>query len=129
VGTERFLRGLEWLAAAPAFANLDAVARLELEGWDVRRPAVDGEVAVADELSSLGSRRRETHPERDIVESELERTQERFAGHAGVVLGVPEVVAELALEDAVHAPDLLLLTKLEAEVTNLAPTDAVLARG
>ena len=89
--------------------------------------AVDGEVAVADELAGLGSRRREAHPVDDVVEAQLERAEEALAGHAGAVLGVVEVVPELALEDAVDAADLLLLAKLEAVVADLAAADAVLA--
>ena len=108
-------------------ADLDLVARLELVRRDVGRPAVDGEVAVGDELAGLGARRREAHPVDDVVEPQLERAQQVLAGHAGSVLGVDEVVAELALEDAVDAADLLLLAQLEAVLADLAAADAVLA--
>ena len=71
--------------------------------------------------------RGEAHPVDDVVEAQLERAQQVLAGHAGAVLGVDEVVAELALEDAVGPADLLLLAQLEAVLADLAAADAVLA--
>src|SRR4029079_12031913 len=106
-------------ARLAAFADLDPVARLHLKGGDVRRDAVDGEATVADELASLGARAGGRPPEHDVVEAELERPEERLAGHARSVLGGVEVDPELALEDAVHAADLLLLPELQAVVTDL----------
>src|SRR4029450_10882917 len=101
---------------------------LQLEGGDVRRDAVHGEVAVADELAGLGPRAGEAHPVDDVVEAQLERPEKALARDAGAVLGDVEVVAELALEHAIDATDLLLLAKLEAEVAHLATAHAVLAR-
>ena len=80
-----------------------------------------------DELAGLGPRGREAEPVDDVVEPHLERSEQGLAGHAGPVLGIDEVVAELALEDAVDAADLLLLAKLEAVLADLAAADAVLA--
>ena len=57
----------------------------------------------------------------------LEQAQQVLAGHARAALGRLEVVAELALEDAVDAADLLLLAQLEAVLADLAAADAVLA--
>ena len=96
---------------------------------DVGRPAVDGKVAVVDELAGLRPRRCEAHPVDDVVEPELEVPEEALAGDAGAVLGVDEVVPELSLEDAVDAADLLLLTKLEAVLADLPAPDPVLAGG
>src|SRR5579862_8299310 len=45
---------LERLALAMRLADLDPVARLHAEAGHVRGPAVDGEVAVSDELARLG---------------------------------------------------------------------------
>ncbi len=67
------LADLERLAAAVRLADLDLVARLELERRDVGRDAVDREMAVADELAGLRPGRCEAHPEDDVVEAELER--------------------------------------------------------
>ena len=76
---------------------------------------------------ACGPGRREAHPVDDVVEAQLERAEQVLAGHAGPVLGVDEVVAELALEDAVGAADLLLLAQLQAVLADLAAADAVLA--
>ena len=110
-----------------ALADLDPVAGLELVRGDVRRHAVDGEMAVVDELAGLGARGREPEAEDDVVEADLERLEERLAGDAGAALGLAEVVAELSLEDAVDAAHLLLLAQLEAELAHLPPAHAVLA--
>src|SRR5829696_3569810 len=127
VRAKGLLGQLERLARTPALANLDAVTGLQLMGGDVARHAVDGEVAVIDELPSLSARRREAHPVDDVVETQLQRSEQALAGHAGAGLRGVEVVPELALEDAVHAADLLLLAELQPVVADLAPTDAVLA--
>ena len=74
-----------------------------------------------------GARRREAEPVDDVVHALLERAEQVLAGHAGVAGRLDEVVAELLLEDAVHAADLLLLAKLQAVVADLAAADAVLA--
>ena len=80
-----------------------------------------------DELAGLGPGRGEAHPVDDVVEAQLEEPEEALAGHARAVLGVDEVVPELALEDAVDAADLLLLAQLHAVLADLAAADAVLA--
>src|SRR5688500_8871197 len=126
VRAERLLGGLERLAIAARFADLHLVARLELVRRDVRRDAVDGEVAVPDELAGLGPGRGEAHPEDDVVEAQLERAEEVLAGDAGMGGGHPEVVPELALEHAVDAADLLLLAELQAVLAHLAAANAVL---
>ena len=127
VVAEGLLGDLERLAAAADLADLDLVARLELVRRDVGRDAVDGEVAVGDELAGGRARRREAHPVDDVVEARLERAQQVLAGHAGAVLGGDEVVAELALEHAVGLADLLLLAQLQPVLADLAAADAVLA--
>ena len=119
---------LEWLSLTPRGADLDPIARLAMEGGDVRRAAVDGEVAVRHELSRVVARGRDSEPEDDVVEPKLEDPQEVLAGHAGAGFGLLEIVVELALEDAIDAADLLLLAELEAIVADLAASDAVLAR-
>src|SRR6476469_677 len=80
-------------------------------------------------MAGLRTRRGDAHPVDDVVEPQLERAEQVLAGHAGPVLGVDEVVAELPLEDAVGTADLLLLAKLEAVLADLATTDAVLTGG
>ena len=85
-------------------------------------------MTVVDELAGLGAGRREAHPVDHVVESELEVPKKALAGDSGAVLSVDEVIAELALEDAVDAADLLLLTELHAVLADLPAADAVLAR-
>src|SRR4029077_20869598 len=105
----------------------DLVAGTELVGRHVCRPAVDAEMAVADELASGRAGGREAHPVDDVVEPPLEGPEAALAGHAGPRRGLDEVVAELPLEDAVGLADLLLLAQLEAELADLAAADAMLA--
>ena len=124
--SERLLRDLEQLALAVRHAHLDLVADLDAIGGDVRRDAVHGEVAVGDHLARRRPRRGEPEAEDDVVEALLERTEQCLAGDAGVMRRLDEVVAELLLEHAVDAADLLLLAKLEAVVAHLAAADAML---
>ena len=58
----------------------------------------------------------EAHPVDDVVEARLEELQQVGAGRALAASGLGEVAAELALEQAVHAAQLLLLAQLVAEV-------------
>ena len=71
---------------------------------------------VRDQLARFGARRAEAHAVDDVVEARLEQRQQVRAGVALAALGFGEVAAELALEHAVHALDLLLLAQLQAEV-------------
>src|SRR6185437_14873193 len=56
------------------------------------------------------------HAVHDVVETALEQPQQVLAGGAGLACGFRVVVAELALEHAVHAAQLLLLAQLQAIV-------------
>ena len=127
MGAKRLLGDLERLAGAVRLADLDPVARLELERRHVGRSAIDAEVPVRHEMARLGARRGDPHPVDDVVEAQLERAKEVLAGDARAARRVHEVVVELALEDAVRAADLLLLAELQPEVADLAAADAVLA--
>src|SRR5262245_3059718 len=86
-------------------------------------------MTVAHELSRLGPRRREAKAVDDVVEAPLEKLQERHAGDPARALGLLEVGAELILEHAVNALDLLLLAQLQAVARQLRLTRlAVLPR-
>ena len=76
--------------------------------------------AVRDQLARFGAGRAEAHAVDDVVEARLEQHQQVRAGVALAALGFGEVAAELALEDAVHALDLLLLAQLDAVVGRAA---------
>ena len=73
--------GLEVLAVATGLADLDSIPDLDPVAGDVGRPAVHREVAMADELASLGTAGGEAHAEDDVVEPHLEQAQEVLAGH------------------------------------------------
>jgi hypothetical protein len=79
-------------------------------------------------LTSWRAAAGESHPEHDVVEPGLEQPEQVLAGHAGTLLSRLEVAPELAFEDAVGAPDLLLLAQLDAVLGHLAAPDVVLAR-
>src|SRR5206468_4801139 len=90
--------------------------------------AVHGDVAVGHELACLRARLREAGAVHGVVEAGLEVDEERLARGAGHFGGAVERVLHLALEHAVHAPRLLLLTKLKREVAHLTAALLVHAR-
>src|SRR5690606_38976912 len=67
---------------------------------------------------------REAHAIDDVVQAGFEQLQEVLAGVALRSRGLLVVVAELALQQAVDALDLLLLAKLQGIVGELAATCA-----
>src|SRR5215471_14089614 len=86
---------------------------------------------MRDELASRGARHREAHAIDDVVQARLEHAQQVLARIALLARGLLVVRAELALEKAVDAFDLLLLAKLHAVVRQaplLRAGGAVLAR-
>src|SRR5207249_7716081 len=109
-------------------AQLDRVADLHQKRRHRDLPAVDLEMAVRHHLAPLAARGREAEPMHDVVEPELEESQEVLAGDALLGLGPLEVLAELALQHAVDPLGLLLLAQLHAERGQLAAVQAVLAR-
>jgi hypothetical protein len=78
---------------------------------------------VAHELPRLRPRRRQAQPVDDVVQSPFEELQQRFAGDPARARRRREVAAELILENAVDALDLLLLAQL-----NTVPGELRLAR-
>src|SRR4051794_1717521 len=96
-----------------AFADGDDVADLHLRGGNVALAAVDVDVTVADHLARLRAAGAEAHTVDDAVEAALQAGHQVLAGDAFGVCGLFVGAAELALENAVDAPDLLLFTKLE----------------
>ncbi len=90
------------------------VARAQRVRRDVDLLAVDQEVSVAHELPRLRPRGRQTQPVDDVVEAALEQLEQRLARDPARAVGGLEVPAELVLEHAVDALDLLLLAQLHA---------------
>jgi len=107
-----------------------AVARTDKEGRDVHAAAVDGDVAVCNELPALAPVYRKAKPENRVVESPLEHREQSLARDALLLRGLLEEDSELLLEHSVNALDLLLLAKLCAIAGDLrtALIAAVLSR-
>src|SRR4051812_8220683 len=122
-GDAAALDGLEGLVDADDLLALllhrHHIAGLHLEARDVDLAGVDPEVAVPDQLAGLGARVGEAEPEDHVVEALLEELEQVLAGLALGGAGVVVVAAELPLEQAVEALDLLLLTELHAVLGEL----------
>src|SRR6185295_314445 len=71
----------------------------------------------------LGARSREAEAVGDVVEATLEHHQQVLAGDPLAAVGLGKIVAELRLEHAVDALDLLLLAQLQT-VTQSPPAAA-----
>src|SRR3546814_14953160 len=76
------------------------------------RSAVDRDAAVRNQLARGRAGHGEAHAVDDVVQAGFEQLQQVLAGVALPGRGLLVVVAELALEQAVDALDLLLLTQL-----------------
>ena len=91
--------------------------------------AVEFDRAVRHQLTRLGTGRTETHPIDDVVQARLEQLNQLFARVATATLGFGEVLAELLLEHAVHALELLLFAQLLTVVRGASTRNpAVLTR-
>src|SRR3954469_1975522 len=105
----------------------DHVAVADLIAGDIHAPAVDGPVAVADELARLAPRGGEAEAHEDVVEAALEEREEVLARDALLAGGAVVVAGELLLEHAVVALGLLLLAQLDAVLGLLLAAAAVVA--
>src|ERR1051325_1284948 len=111
-------------------ADLDDIARPEQVRGDVHDLIVHHQVAVDDQLPPGFRRGGDPEPVDDIIEAALEHLDERFAGPSRFPERLFEVIAELLLHQAVHPPDLVFFTELDAVFGDLLPPVlAVLARG
>ena len=110
-------------------AQRDDVVGADLVRGDVDPATIDMEVAVAHQLTSLGTRRGEAETVDDVVEAHLKQAEELLAGDALATRRLLVVIAELLLEDAVVAARLLLLAQLQQVLGLLDAAAAMLARG
>src|ERR1700722_6222002 len=106
----------------------DHVAIPQLIARDVHPAAVDRPVAVQDQLAGLAPRGGEAEPDEHVVEAKLEHPEQVLARHPGLARGLGVVDPELALEHAVIALGLLLLTQLNAVLALLLTAAAMIAR-
>src|SRR5579875_1436558 len=95
---------------------------------DGHPPAVDQDMAMADELAGLGAAGAPAGTEHDVVQTQLQHTQEVLAGYALLAVGLLVIGTELLLQDPVDAARLLLLPQLGEVLRALArPVPAVQA--
>lgn len=111
------------------FRQGNDVASLDLVGGQVDRLAVDGHAAVADQLTGGRTGNSKTHAVDNVVQAGFQQLQQVLAGVALLGRGLLVVVAELTLQQAVDALDLLLFTQLQAVVGSaLTGSTAMLTR-
>src|SRR5688572_23515951 len=106
----------------------DDIALAHLVARDVHAAAVDGPVAVADELARLAARAREAEADEDVVQARLKDRQQVLAGDALLARGLGVVDPKLLFEYAVVASRLLLLAQLDAVLGLLLASAPVVAR-
>ena len=107
--------------------HFDHIAGLNQVRRNVDLLAVDGEVTVVDQLTSLAAGVGQTQTEHNVVQTAFQDCQQVFACLAGTADGHLEVAAELALQNAIESLGLLLFTELLAILGALAAALAVLA--
>ena len=115
-------------AAASRVADLDPVSDRDLPTRGLRRPVRSLKWPWVTSCRAWRGGG-ETHAVHDVVEAHLEHAQQVLAGHALLARRIPEVVAELALDDRVAAPDLLLLAHLESVLAHLSASGGFIPGG
>ena len=114
---------LDQLDAARAVLDANRVARLDQQAGNVAALPLSDDVAVRNQLAGAGPVRREAEAMDDVIQAALHDAQQRFAGVFRRARGQREVAAELALEDAVEALELLLFAEADAVFARLAAAD------
>ena len=106
----------------------DRVTGLDQQTGNGSHATVKLNVSMGDHLPRGGTRLRPTEPVDDVVQAALHDAQEHLAGVFRRARGQLEVAAELALEDAVEAFELLFFTQAHPVFAQLAAAEAVHAR-
>ena len=91
--------------------------------------AVDGVVAMADQLAGLRPAHRKAGAVDDVVQPGLQDLEQVFAGHALLLGGHFKIFGKLAFQHAVVTSDLLFLAVLQAVLGEFLPALAMLAGG
>src|SRR3954451_25415490 len=126
-GGRQFGRVADHLGRAGPSLDRDHIVGTHLVRRHVHAPAVDGPVAVQDELARLAPRSREAEPHEHVVEPALQQAQQVLTRDARLAARLFVVGAELLLEHAVVAARLLLLAELQPVLGLLRAAAAVLA--
>ena len=95
--------------AAAGLTDLDDITGLDEVRGDVDLLAVDGEVSVRDQLTSVAAGLSKAQTEHDVVQTALHELEQVLTGLAGHSLSLQVSVVELLLQNAVDELDLLLL--------------------
>ena len=107
-----FLQLLEEVVGNALLADSNDVADLHLEGGDVNAAAVDGEVTVVHQLTSLTAGVGEAQTINNVIQTTLAVAQQGFTSVALAASSLLVVITELLLLDTVNKLDLLLLGQL-----------------
>ena len=110
----------DYLERFAAFANRHHVAFAEAVRRDVHHVAVDGDVAVRDQLAGLGAAAGYAETVDHIVEAGLDEFHQLLTGDAAATGGFGIEFAELTLEDAIGVFGFLLLVELDSVFRDLA---------
>src|SRR3954453_12579457 len=120
-------RHLERQCVQRLVLDVDDVVLRHPVARDVDLDAVDGEVAVADELAGHPSGARQPGAVYDVVEPALQDAQQVLTGLARDAVGLFVVTTELLLHHSICEAGLLLLLQLLAVFALLDPRAAMLA--
>src|SRR5690606_19112234 len=94
--------------------ELDHVTRTHDIRRNIHALAIDQHTIVAHDLARFGTRATEAHAIGNGVETTFEQLQQVLAGLTATAIGLGVHLAELALEHAIKATNLLLFTQLHA---------------
>jgi hypothetical protein len=108
------------LSGRRRIANLDLIARFDLETRDVDLVIVDPHMPVIDELAGSPTSAGKSKQVDDAVQPSLQQLEKTLARDAAFAFGLLEGAPELSLEKSVHKPELLLLHQTDRVLTVLA---------
>ena len=104
---------------ARGLLDRDDIAWANEERRNVYRLAVNEEMAVENDLTGCLTGRSKIEAVNNIVKAALEQLDEVITGNTAEACCLLVRVAELALENAIEAADLLLLAKLDTVLRDL----------
>src|SRR3989442_1475618 len=104
------------LASGIGILDLDHVIHLQTKGRNIDLAAIHFHMAVTDQLASGCAGVRKTEMVANIIQARLQNLQHLFAGDATALQGALIDTAELALEQTIIIPQLLLLDQPETVI-------------